>query len=322
MANSGARSRRRSPRVRGRLRIVAMLSVSTLFVAESAPMSVEARYNASVGFSIVATKLKGNNATTCVGDDVPIKVSVSRSLFLGGSEDVPGARIEAAMSGGSIGELKPISIYTGWDPKGPGAASFNFHALKAGTATITFTATIDQAWWGSQLGVAAPRHGVVRTNLSITVEKCSYDVEVVSNFTAQGVVLTGRMKGALKQDSDDPSDSGRFNGNGIVTWTPVTVGAGDCSSTITLEPSEATLIGRPGRGLDLVVDVEYLPATLVNTGGCPAGVLDTAQPAPSAVTVTVSVLGGVQRSAQTLDEAAHYAMSGSALVVVYAVRGK
>lgn len=316
MSMTGLRRRPSSSNVRWRLLLVATLLAPALGAVGADPSeAASARGSSSTKYSMIATRTKGNTSTVCVGDDVPIRVRVTRALFVGNQadqpEDIPGARVQAALSDPSVGKLNPVDVYTGWNPNDPGAILFNVRALKVGATTVSFKGTIKQLWWGAKLGLRVVlRRDYVEATVDIRVDDCDYKVTAFSHFSAQGVVVVGSMEGGLKRGAD-----GSLAGTATMTWSPAIAAAGNCSSTISIQPSEVDLTGDVTDEV-LTVDLAYLPAVLTNVGGCPAGVNAQAQVSPSAVAVSTSALGGGARQPQNLDEPTFYSMQGYAVVVV------
>ena len=287
-------------------------SVGESFPVQAAPATTEMRYSMS------ARKLNGNNATICVGDDVPIHVRVTRAEFVGNQgdnvQDIPGVRVEASMSNGGIGNLHPISTYTGyWNSDDPGGVDYKFHAEKVGTTIITFKGTINQVWWGAIIGLPlVTRRDFVESQVEITVEECQYKITAISHFSAQGVTFVATMEGALTKGAD-----GRFTGLATVTWVGGRFVSYDCVSVFTIDPSQVELLGVQ-EGDELTVNVAYLPANLGNATNCP-GAGSGNYPGkiiPDPITLTVSVSGGGDRQTQNLYEPTYYSMLGFVVVII------
>ena len=300
---------------RSRVALVALLIVP-MWIATSGDPSVAARRASSqVRYLISAKQPRGSESTICIGDKVPISVRVNRALFSGNDshqlEDIQGARVQADMPNDGVGKLNPITSYTGLGGSRPGEVPYTFEALKEGTTSITFTGKIDQVWWGMRVGLRGPaRRDIVQTVLQLKVQACAYKVTVLSHFSAQKVSLVGSFEGGLKRDPD-----GTFTGTASLVWIPVIATAGQCSSRISLLPSEVKLVGVVEDD-ELTLDISYESTNLYNVGGCPAGVNGEAEVKPSPVTLTVSASGGGARQSQELVSASYYSMTGYALVVV------
>ena len=235
-------------------------SVGQMPLAQAAPPAAEVRY------SLIAYKLK-RDTTICVGDDVPIRIRVSRATFVGSQgdnvQDIPGAHIEASMSNPGIGTLHPISIYTGWDSNDPGGAVYKFHASKVGRTTINFKGTINHIWWPAILGLpkAIDRRDFVEDQVQIEVQECQYKVTTISHWKVPGeanVQIEATLDGA---GLTDDGTGLHYNGNGSVTWHLTGGQVEDCVPQSVTTTSQAELVGERDGDL-LIVDITYLIAAI------------------------------------------------------------
>lgn len=264
-----------NPASRWRTVFIALVLVLAIESAGQAPPVLAAPAAMELRYSMLARKLRGNNATICVGDDVPIHVRVTRAEFVGAQgyhvQDIPGVRVEASVSNGGIGKLNPISIHTGWSSDDPGGADYKFHAEKVGTTIISFKGTINQVWWGAKLGLApfVTRRDFVEDQVEITVEECQYKVTVSSSFPVPDMFIGAVFKDALMT----LDAQGFYSGTATVTWSGYWLPFGgariSCVNFLkTLAPSKATLVGLVNESGQLELTIAYDPHNLAWSQKC------------------------------------------------------
>jgi hypothetical protein len=307
------------------VRILYAALISTLAIGSAGQTySVRAASAATeLRYSLSAKKLKGNNATICVGDDVPIHVRVTRAEFDGdqgsNAQEITGARIEASMSNGGIGRLNPISIHTGWDSNDPGGADYKFHAERVGTTTIFFKGTINHVWWPAKLGLfpLVDRKDFVKDQVEITVEECQYKVTTISKWQVSGeanIKIEAWINGAGLMDDG----TGHYTGTANVTWQLTASQVVDCKAQSVTTTSEATLNGERDDD-QLIVDIDFLTANILLPAFCMAdGDIASGstpvQMTPDPVTFTVPASGGGERQPHVLQ--GPESVSGFIVVIV------
>lgn len=290
--------------------IVVLLALATGSASQmQTPVAQAAASDASLNIYLSAERL-GGEGIICVGDKVPIQVKVLKKVGVEGDYSfgrLIGVQVSAFVDGSGIGRISPPKNTTRLSSDPVGATFFLFTAEKSGTVAVVFQGKVNtRVLLGLEFG-----GNTVTASQSLTVEECQYTVTTISRFSAAGVNIVATMDAKMKLEAD-----GTLSGTGIVNWVGASVTAGDCSSVITIAPSQAELTGV----LDddyVIVDVTYLAAALTNVGGCPGGVNDQAEVLPDPVTVSIPASGGGQKGIpQNLNEPNFYSMYGSLVIFV------
>ncbi len=196
-----------------------LLSVALSLGAVSIPSAQAARaadYNKNI--YLFVTKAGSAERTICVGDKVEISARVLAVVDVLNDPNAEkqfapliGVPLQASVSNPSVGVISPAASATTVAADPIGQATFIFTAQKAGTTTIQ----VDGKLIHNQLLGVVLSSDTVTGKLALTVEKCSYRMDVTGVWHMEGkITLIAEITNAALA----PIGDGQYAGNGDVTW--------------------------------------------------------------------------------------------------------
>jgi hypothetical protein len=245
---------------------------------EAAPLATIFNIPASFQMSITLPD------TICAGYDYPVKVAVRVDFqrSMGGINIhfsdlvVPGITIDTSSGNTSVATISPGRSVSGVlqndllptasfgsSSAGMGEVTFMLHAIKAGSSTLYFNATVPAQLTQSD---ALPLHYAY----GITVENCAYRVSLNGRWSVTypnlTTTLTDTTKGQIVKDA-----SGQLTGTGDATWSLRSFSV-MCPHSHSLTLDHAQLSGQTS-GDYVAVTVQYGPVgfSTVNCGSSNEG---------------------------------------------------
>jgi hypothetical protein len=177
-----------------------------------------------------------------------------------------------------------------------GSTYFTFLAKKAGTTTIVFQTTVNELVF---LGMDVGGNTII-TPLNITVEDCSYKVDMLGRWQVPGeanINILARFKEAgMFEDNEN-----HYTGTANVVWAISAGQVGDCTATFSEATSEVNLQGTVYGPEEFTFVLTFQPTFVTETANC-RGIV---QSLPLEFTVlptsfSVSAYGGYGRELQNL----------------------
>ena len=216
----------------------------------------------------------------CVGGDYTATVRLLKQTDItplqGTSEfdvhavqGLDGQWVEGTVKDASIATLTPARILTGWAlgelGDSPGEAIFSFHAIKAGSTVLEFTATINDR----------DRNGPVSKTIKvlepIKVVNCEYRVTMIYIVQQSGPgyfsMLNGNLDTLLKRTHND------FQGTGTLDTTRIASIQG-CSFSSSGYKNPTTFTGTAvavPQGEEMQLTIQYAPGSHTDFVSCPRG---------------------------------------------------
>jgi hypothetical protein len=222
--------------------------------------------------------------TICAGNNYPVKIAVRVDFqrSMGGINIqfsdlvVPGITIDTSSGNTSVATISPGRSVSGVlqndllpaasfgsSSAGLGEVTFTLHAIKAGSATLYYNATVPAQL--TQAGALPLRYAY-----GIQVENCAYRVSLNGRWSVSypnlTTSLTETAKGQISKDA-----SGQLTGMGDVTWSLRSFSV-MCKHSHSLTLDHAQLSGEPN-GDYVRVTFEYNPVgfSTVNCGSSNEG---------------------------------------------------
>lgn len=234
---------------------IALALAITVGSAGQTPPAQAAPAGAKYAYFVFATIQGGENATICVGDNMPISVNVVRAStdIQPDSLNISGIWVAGLVQDPGIGKLIIDRKKTGFDYEQPGTAGFIFHADKPGKTTLFFNAEIHYYKSTILKWIYGPAKTAVSNLVSVKVEDCKFKVTATSHWKLNGVNFEAFIVEAeLTADAPD-----HYTGKATVNWV-ISLSPGDPCPSVATSTSKADMTGvMDADGKQLVVDVAY-----------------------------------------------------------------